>query len=133
MKNKSNYISLTGNENSTTIAKKIIEGCEIVYITYLSLLTIEYGIRPESLDYEIAKWDIDLMKTAMTMDEDPRIRNLPGVLARKKVFKVLLKLYDLDKELFNKIKEIYNEKYEKANSSGCLGVIIQIPIIKFLA
>ena len=132
MKNKSNSISLTGNEDSTTLVKKIIEGGLPVFYMYVTVLTIKYSIRTEALDYDIAKWEIDNMKSFIKDDDNHSSSRL---LARKELFTVLLKLYDLDNELFNKIREVYNDKYEKASSSGCLGVIILIliPIIIFLA
>ena len=132
MKNKSNNISLTGNEDSTTLVKKIIEGGLPVFYMYVTVLTIKYSIRTEALDYDIAKWEIDNMKSFIKDDDNHSSSRL---LARKELFTVLLKLYDLDNELFNKIREVYNDKYEKASSSGCLGVIILIliPIIIFLA
>jgi len=113
MGNKPNSISLTGNEDLTTLVKKIIEGGFPVFYMYVTVLTIKYSIRAEALDYDIAKWEIDNMKSFIKDDNNHSSSRL---LARKELFTVLLRLYDLDNELFNKIRKTYNEKYDKKES-----------------
>ena len=148
---KKNTINITGNENATTLAKKIIEGGEIIFSIYIISLTREYWVREEYLDYYIGKCDIDSMK-AFVEDDEGKIkqakqgRDISKLLVRNKVYKILLKIYDLDKELFNKIKERYNEKYERekynlnlegkleylVERTGCLGIIVFILFVLFI-
>ena len=74
MKNKSNTISITGDEDATTLAKKIIEGGEIIFITYVNFLTtpkldsLGSTVREEYLDYYIGKCDIDSIKAFVEDD-----------------------------------------------------------------
>ena len=162
MKNKSNTISITGDEDATTLAKKIIEGGEIIFISYIISLTtpklnsLGSTVREEYLNYYIGKCDIDSMKAFVDDGVDGYFfkekrklrkqgRDISKLLVRNKVYKILLKIYDLDKELFNKIKERYNEKYEREKynlttykleylleRTGCLGIIVFILFVLFI-